>query len=147
MATKNVKRKNTTIAKHVSTRKAKVGGISTGGRLTSVLNLVRLTRNERYLPADYQTIMDCVRKGDKTSVDLARTNPLKLDNKSHRLLREAYYRRLSKLMDLGLLEKHYESYYNDSTRSGVKMCVFNAVELDPVKLGPGQFLDVKIRMS
>lgn len=142
MATKNVKRKNTTIAKHISTRKAKAG-ISTTGRLTSVLNLVRITRNEAYLPADYKTVMDYVRKGDRTSVDLAKSNPLKLKDK---LLRQAYYRRLTKLMELGLLEKHYESFYNDNTRSGVKLCVYTPVEFEPIKLGPGQCLDVQVRL-
>lgn len=145
MATKNVKRKNTTIAKHISTRKAKPG-ISTNGRLISVLNLVRITRNEAYLPADYKKVMDYVRKGDRTSVDLVKSNPLKLKEKTPSLLRQAYYRRLTKLMEVGLLEKHYESFYNDNTRSGVKLCVYTPIEFEPVKLGPGQCLDIQIRL-
>lgn len=111
--------------------------------MTSKLNLVRLTRNELYLPEDYKIVLDCVRKGYATTRELIDLNPLK--RKSTKLgVQEYYYIRLKLLAEFGLLEKERQSYHNG--RTCITEYNYTAVELTPVKLGSGEFLDVSIRL-
>lgn len=134
--------RKTTVVKTVSTRKRNPGILKNSG-ITSKLNLVRLTRNENYLPNDYKVVLEAVREGHMTTRELAELNPLKR-KASAKYVRQFYYHRVHAMAEIGLLEKERHSYHNGIT------CVtenrYASVELEPVKLGPGQYLDVNIRL-
>ncbi len=141
-ATKRVGVRKTTVVKTISTRKRNPGILTTSG-ITSKLNLVRLTRNEQYLPNDYKLVLEAVRDGYVTTRELAELNPLKRKARP-KYIRQYYYHRVHAMADIGLLEKERHAYHN-----GITCIVENRyipVELEPVKLGPGQFLDVNIRL-
>jgi len=142
--TKKVSVQKVDAIKTVSVRKRKAGLLIKGG-LTSKINLVRLTRNENYLPNNYKTVLDMVRKGYATSRELADVNPLKRAKASSDTTRNYYYRILNVMADIGLLNKERHSYHNGIT------CIvenkYTVIELEPIKMGPGQYLDVNIRLQ
>lgn len=143
MAT-SVKRKKTSIIKHVTTRRKQVGNYSPLGRL-SVLSIVQATRNPNLLPEDYKKIVAAIEEGYNSSRQLALQDPLKF-KRGYASKREAYYRRITRLAEIGILEKHRETYFDDVARMPRTEFVYKVVELTPVKLGPGEYLDVQVKM-